>query len=266
MLAVRIQLESKNRKLSPLRYESTRSGRARPVPDGPRCSSTYVSIAATCPESCRFRSGGCYVQAGLTGPLSRRLDDEAGKLDGFDVMLREAESLDAAFGGGPVPQDGRRGGRDLRLHVGGDVSCEKGARVLAAAAARWLERGGGRVWTYTHRWLEIPRSSFGPIQALASVEAPEDLEKARALGYVPSVVVDSFPDGKGRAFSLPRAPGWRALPCPAETRGRSCVECRLCLDTDALYERRAAIAFSLHGTQRAKVRLPVTRQLGLFRD
>ena len=57
--------------------------------------------------------------------------------------------------------------------------------------------------------------------------------------------------------------GWRVLPCPAETRGRTCVQCRLCFDTEALAKRKLAIGFQLHGLGKNKVKLPVVRQQSL---
>lgn len=248
----RLLYASADRKLSPVELVP-HAGRPRPVPVGPFCAATYVSIAATCPTSCRFRDGACYVTAGFTALMARQLDAAAG--DGEDVARAEAELLDRAFSGGRVPQDGARGGRDLRLHVGGDVPSMFALQPLTWAVDDWKLRGGGAVWTYTHRWREIPRAEWGPISVLASCETEREMHAARRRGYVPAVVVERFPSR--RAFSFG---GLRVVPCPAETSAATCVTCRLCLDDSKLADRGLAIGFAVHGQHADKVRLPVVTE------
>lgn len=223
----------------------------RPKPGAPRVSATYVSIDKTCPASCPFKRSGCYVESGFTRVLGLRLDLDAIGLEPGEVAAAEAKLIDAAFRRG-VPQDGARGGRDLRLHVGGETPTPAGAHLLARAVARWGARGGGRAWTYTHRWGQIRREAFGPISTLASVETVEQASAAIARGYVPALVVPTFP--APRAFDV-GVPGWRAVPCPAELRpGRvTCASCRLCLDDAGLRQRRTMIAFAVHGGHPAGV-------------
>lgn len=263
---VRLHYASADRKLSPVRqepYDGPGLRTFRPVPAGPYCSATYASIEATCPSTCRFKRAGCYVRAGFTRKASDKLDEAARGIDPERVADVEVGLIDRAFGvdgvgrGAPIPQDGARGGRDLRMHIGGDVPSLAAAQRLAGAAKRWMERGGGRVWTYTHRWRPVARYAFGAISVLASVETVADARAADLRGFVPAMVVHAFPDD--RAF---RVDGLRlkVIPCPAETRGTdkvTCVTCRLCLDDGALRRRGAAIGFSLHGLQREHVQLPV---------
>lgn len=239
-----------NSKLAPVLFR--RSGSERLLrPLRPFVSVTYASVAVTCPDACPFKSGACYVQAGATKKLRvTTLDAAARGMSADDVIVREVLLIDGAFRGGPVPQDGARGGRDLRLHVGGDVGSEAGARLLAEAAVRWTLRGGGRVWTFTHLWREVPKDAFAGISVLASAETPEDIELARRDGYACAIVVDKFSSAK--AFSLPGTNA-KIIPCPAETRGTTCVECRFCLDADALLDRNVAIAFAAHGSGKKKV-------------
>jgi len=73
--------------------------------------------------------------------------------------------------------------------VGGDVEGEAGARLLAEAADRWRARGGGEVWTYTHRWREVPVGGVGAIAVLASCEDAAQVLEARQLGYAAALVV-----------------------------------------------------------------------------
>lgn len=245
---------SQDRKLSPV---EKRAGKLVNV--GPRVSSTYAAISATCTESCVFKSKGCFVQAGLTAKMARAQDEAARGYSSLGVMREEAALINGAYRDG-VPQDGGRdgqAGRDLRLHVGGDVGSADGAQLLADAARAWRARGGGVSWTYTHWWREVPRSAFGEINVLASVESTEEIEVAAAAGYPAAITVEAFPSR--RAFELPGS-SFRLIPCPAEVRGDAeervtCVSCRLCLDHDLLALKvPRAIAFEAHGPQAAKVR------------
>lgn len=254
-----IQVQTANPKL--------RRVRVVPVPDergkiwkrfvgvGPECVSTYVSIDATCPDSCTFKGNGCYAQAGQKHRTVGKLDRAGRRFSALEVSEGEAAALGALWQGG-VPQNGRRGGPDLRLHVAGDVSCRRGARALGDAVAALQARGLGTAWTYTHRWREIPRGAWGPILVLASCETVADAREAQRRGYAPALTVEAF--GSSRAWRV--APGLRAIPCPFEARGQkpTCVECRLCLDRDLL-RMGAAIVFAVHGSQAeaAKRRLRV---------
>lgn len=246
--AARFHAASANRKLAPVDLiQFPGQPRPRPIAQGPFASSTYVSIQSTCPDSCAFKRSGCFADSGFTKIAGEKMDAAARHRTPLEVIREEARLMRKAFRGGPIPQDGARGGRDLRLHVGGDVGTEEGARELGRAAGGWRARGGGSVWSYTHWWREVPRSAWGKhVSALASVESTRDFAAAAAQGYAPAIVVDHF-ESK-RAFV---AGGWRIIPCPAETSGAkrvTCVDCRLCFDGDGLLRRRSAIAFAVHGT------------------
>ena len=180
-LAARFIAAARNPKLGPVRYEEART-RRRACRTAIRVACTYVSTV-TCPETCRFKRSGCYAVAGFTKLLMNRLDAAAVGLSAEDIILQEIRRIDDAFGGGRVPQDGARGGRDLRLHVGGDVGSVASARMLAMAARRWRLRGGGTVWVTTHLWRVIPRRAWGEaISVLASVETPGEIGQARRRG------------------------------------------------------------------------------------
>lgn len=140
---------------------------------------------------------------------------------------------------------------------GGDVGSALGARLLAGAAGRWRERGGGAVSSFTHAWREVPREAWGPISGLASVERPEAIEAARAAGSAAAIVVDKF--ASDEAFSLSGS-NTKIVPCPAETRGETCVECRLCLDADKLAGRDVAIALEAHGPMARRAREALVQQ------
>jgi hypothetical protein len=112
----------------------------------------------------------------------------------------------------------------------------------------------GHFWRaakFTHAWREVPRDAWGSISVLASVEQLGDIEAARAAGYAVAIVVDEVPTDK--AFFRVGS-DTKIVPCPAETRGATCIECRLCLDDDKLARSNVAIAFEAHGPTARRVR------------
>jgi hypothetical protein len=197
------------------------------------------------------------------GVAIKRLDNYAktNRVSGLQANEMEADLI-SYYAAGGVPQDGARGGRDMRLHVGGDVAGDAGAALLGAAAGLYRLQGGGDVWLYTHRWGEVERAAFGPhIHVLASTETPQQAEKAIQRGYLPTMTVANFWSNK--AYNV--GGGIKVVPCPAQTKGKKCIECRLCFGR-TLGDGKV-IGFATHGRSAAKARtrLPVfnQRQLSL---
>jgi hypothetical protein len=245
-----------NPKLAPVDHVPARS-RDRPVPVGPFVSTVATPIGLTCPNTCPFKStagrlNGCYAEAGFTRFMNARMEAAAGGLSVKEIVAEVVRQVDAAFDGGPIPQDGAVGGRDLRLFTVGDVGSIEGARMVAAMATRWKQRGGGRVWAFTHWWRTIPRESWGPdISVLASVELPEDIAAAMEAGYAAAIVVPEFPSAK--AFAL-QGTSVRVIPCRYETDGITCAECGLCMDDQMLLTKNFAIGFEVHGQARNRAK------------
>ncbi len=205
-----------------------------------RSSNAKIGDAATthaaqvsCPDSCVFKDGGgCYAESGRQGKVvTSRLNEDAAAAgaSALDVARVEAKALDAM----PITI-----GRPLRLHTVGDCASDAAAVIVSAAAERYMERGGGPVWTYTHAWRDVARASWGRVSVLASCETAADVDVARARGYATALVVEEFESDRLND---------RVLPCPAQTRGRSCSDCRLCFNDAGLMERGYSIGFELHG-------------------
>jgi hypothetical protein len=214
-------------------------------------AATTHAAQVSCPSSCRFRDGGgCYAESGRQGMfVTRVLNDSARELraTALDVALAEAEAIDDMQ---VVP------GRPTRLHTVGDCPDDECARIVSAAAERYMQRGGGQVWTYTHAWRDVDRASWGKVSVLASCETPEHVFEARQRGYATALVVEEFPTHRRYAPGYPEIPafleageplGQDVLPCPAQTRDRSCSDCRLCFDDETLRRRGYSIGFELHG-------------------
>jgi hypothetical protein len=258
MRGVTFQKASCNAKLSKVLLKKHPNGRYQTTTQAPYVCSTYVSIQATCPPTCRFKDHGCYAQMGIQDVV-RRLDESAKGMTGLQVAQEEARTLDRAWPRG-IPQDGARGGRDLRLHVAGEFSGREAAATVGQAVERWRRRGGGQAWSYTHRWREIEPRDFGPALAvLASVETHEEVEQAIERGYMPLLAVRRF--YTKRAYRIPTA-GVKIIPCPAQTRDVKCIHCRLCFNRLA---KGSVIAVQLHGVGAgmAARRIPLYGQTSL---
>ncbi len=252
-----------NRKLAPVQMVANTTKRLRPVPSGPFVSSTYASISATCPSTCPFRANGCYVTEGFYSTMSKFLDANAVSKTPLEVIQEEGWAIEQFArkryrGESGIPQDGGKNGdkgRDLRLHVGGDIQDPESAAVLGNAAAVWKRYGGGRVWTYTHAWRAVRRAVWGEsVSVLASVESVPEIKKAMQAGYAAAIVLPALPGPKAW-----QRHGYTFIPCPAETSKKSgkqisCVECRLCMDADKLHARKAVIAFGAHGLGTGRIK------------
>lgn len=222
-----------------------------------KVSATYASTLASCPSACKLRRDGCYAESGRVGMVVHRLNKSAAGLRPEAVARQEAQVIRRAFSGQAVPQDGSRGGRDLRLHVSGDARTNRAANILGEAAKDWKSRGGGAVWTYTHAWKTVRRASWGKdVSVLASMEDPSLAQKAIETGYAPTLVVPSHPE-KGKSFRVEGSDVvW--ISCVEQTRGVACSECRLCMKADSLRARNMGIAFAAHGpTNKIKKHLKV---------
>lgn len=275
-------------------------------------AATYAA-QASCPSYCAFfNGGGCYAENGqIYSSVTKRLNDDAHatRATALDVARAEADAIDRL----PVLQCWDK---PIRLHTVGDCTTDETAQIVAAAAERYMQRGGGPAWCYTHAWRIVDRASWGRVSVLASCETPEQVELARARGYATALVVEQFatdrlhdhlgggggtPHHSGKRVSSegltaqsrssqsPRAaaescrtasptpsgvaasasalqldagalkgqrPGSVGapvtsaliLPCPQQTRGVSCTECRLCMNDAGVRTRGYSIGFEIHGT------------------
>lgn len=198
-------------------------------------AATTYAAQASCPSACVFRDGGgCYAESGQVGKfVTDPLNRAAGDPTPVEVANAEAEAIDA------LPQGT---GRPLRLHTVGDSPTDECARIVAAAGERYMARGGGPVWTYTHAWRDVSRASWGPVSVLASCETAQDVLEAQERGYATAVVVEDFPSARLYGSTI-----GDVLPCPAQTRHRTCTDCRLCMDDAGVRARGYSIGFEVHG-------------------
>ena len=225
-----------------------------------RAATTLVA-RQSCPTSCAFREKGCYAEYDNNRVHWDRITAGAAHKSPLQLAAAEAEAIDG------LPAD-----RDLRLHVAGDSTTIAGTQHIAAACARYMDRGrvplvirrGRRdpafrarrphVWAYTHAWREVPREAWGRVSILASCETADDVREAHARGYAAALVVSQF--DQDAAYEVD---GVKVVPCPQQTRDKTCTECRLCFNEARLRGAGLAIGFAIHGGGSAKAQKALRR-------
>lgn len=213
---------------------------------------TYASIKSTCSTTCPLNQNStCYAKNSFVGMVNARMNRRARQDSPLQLAKSEAKCIDESYNGGTVPTE-----RDLRLHISGDSRTILGTRIIAAAAKRWLKRGGRSVFTYTHSWAHVSRDNWGSVNVLASIESVDQVESVRAQGYAPALIVPEFANDK--AFTLPNCETV-FVPCPAQGKLQvHCSDCRLCMKSDWLYETNRGIAFSAHGIRKVDLKRHLT--------
>jgi len=208
-------------------------------------SATYAS-QDTCPVSCPLRGAGCYAETSFVGMITRRLN-RAPTDDVASIARDEASAIDTLSGTRP-----------MRLHVVGDCPTEESASIVSAAADAYRAKANQPVWAYTHAWRDVGRHHWGGVSVLASCERVDDAWQAMSRGYAAAVVV-----AKHESDRASMVDGLKVIPCPSQTRGQTCDQCRLCFDADALQARRAVIAFEAHGSGASKTRVALKGASGV---
>ena len=205
-------------------------------------SSTYASIDSSCPNTCALKNKGCYAQLSFVGIHTSKLN--SANLNSSTVARQEANLIKNAI-------ENKKNIRPLRLHVAGDCRTAFAAKTVSDAAKNW----NNPVWTYTHAWKTVSRSTWGKkISVLASVDNLLEIKQAFRKGYAPAVIVSKFPNGKKAFFN----DGYKFIPCPNQTHENiTCETCKLCWNDNKLKQLKAVIAFEAHGVKRKT--LPVVR-------
>lgn len=217
---------------------------------GKNVAATYASIESTCPSSCKLKNNGCYAQAGFVGIQNARLTraNEERSLSPTQIAKIEAHLIDKSFNGSHI-----KNATMLRIHVSGDVASRSGVKAIAKASGRYMARGGGRVWTYSHAWKNIPRSHWGKVSVLASVDSLREAHEAIAAGYAPAMAVPKFESHKAYLID-----GIKFIPCPAQTKDDvTCSDCKLCAKSEFLESTKTGILFEAHGVSKNKIKLRV---------
>ena len=200
-------------------------------------SATYVS-QKTCPDDCPFRNAGCYAEKGLMKLHTNRVNSSTKKSDTQkSIALEEASAIDSL----KVVEE-----RPLRIHVVGDCKTAQSANIVSKSAIRYQNKGGGKAWSYTHSWKNIPHKRWNGMSIFASVHNREDAIKAFKRGYTPALCEKTFKSEKTWKENID-GETYRFIPCPQQTgKSKNCVSCKLCFDSEKLNKIKAMIVFSEH--------------------
>ena len=205
-----------------------------------KLSATYAS-QITCPNSCVHKGISCYAESGLTGFTTRRVNRNSEGFEQLALAQLEAELIDKL-----------KAIRPLRVHVVGDCSTDESARIVGSAMVRYSQKHNQPAYTYTHAWRDVSVNSWLGASVLASCETVDDIKMARTRGYASTIVVQSHPEN-GKAYFQG---GELLVPCPAQTKESvTCDSCRLCFNSQKLFDRQATIAFAPEGNTGKKMRL-----------
>jgi hypothetical protein len=194
---------------------------------------TTHACSITCPSSCPLKDA-CYKHVGTQNYTSKSLDDHQRRLHQSHVTIarKEAKLIDNLT---------RQ--TDLRIHTVGDCKSAEAAKLVSGAAERFMERTGGKAYTYTHAWRDVPREAWGSVSVLASCETMSDVEQAWARGYAAAVVVNEHSD-----WHTYLSGQFRVMPCPKQTgKSANCKACRVCMRDSLLRKAKLVVAFAAHG-------------------
>lgn len=199
---------------------------------------TYRS-QSSCPLTCPLMGSGCYAenrgQGGRPSPFGMVDASTSQRLIiGTDYSTLTAELARI------------RAHSVVRFNVSGDYLDDTGQPDRAYIdATNHAARYGHVVLSYTHAWRILEPSWFEDgARPQASCDGPVDVTDALAAGWAP-VMVD--PDGRypqGRRIN-----DAVCVTCPYSTRGRQCVDCRLC----GRSARRSVVIFPAHGARKSRI-------------
>ena len=114
-----------------------------------------------------------------------------------------------------------------------------------------MANSGRRGFTYTHKPMTernasiVKRANKCGFTVNLSADTVAQADEYAAMGIAP--VVLTVPEDTRQNFTTPA--GNKVVICPAETRGVTCADCKLC----AWSERKAIIAFPAHGSRKNHV-------------
>lgn len=182
----------------------------------------------TCPDSCGFKSGGCYAwELFYLRILGEKIGDGRLKVR----TLKEAM-------GKRKPE-----GRIARHRVAGDIVGDVPETI---AEIKMIEAAGLTNIGYTHHWRA---EEAQPLKEYfrASCNTVEEAEEAISMGWAVTVAVH----GESVPKSLPLA-GQKAFLCPARkgVEGKkdiNCDSCRLCRVDERT--KNKIVMFETHGTK-----------------
>lgn len=185
-------------------------------------------IRKTC-NGCALLGNGCYAWASVSRGLPALFESKERNPERYK-MRRAVDHR-------------RRDAKMARIGAIGDPA-RVNRRELRAAIA-YIRKQELSVVGYTHFWRNEPRNGVLKHSLMASCNNVEETTEAFELGWRPAVVLPW--DHEGKFFEMPGHR--RGLVCPAQTKGVTCNDCRLCDPSHKVWEagKVEAIGFIDHG-------------------
>lgn len=203
-----------------------------------------VSNAAqdSCSDSCPYKSGGgCYAEYGPQRHWTSKLNEQQKEIGASPEEIAKAEASAISELTGKL---------DLRVHVVGDARTDEAARILSDAMRAHRAKSGKRAWSYTHGWREVASESWQSESVLASCETMDHVKQAHKKGWASALVVEKYK--QTTIYDL--GDGFKGIPCPATVRDdKQCVTCGICMNADALHDKKIVVLFEPHGSGKKKV-------------
>jgi len=205
---------------------------------------TTTSEKSTCPDSCPFKSKGCYAAGGPQNIHWQKVSNKERGTD-WDGFLSKVRNLHRGQlwrhnVSGDLPHDGN-----------GVIDCDKVFQLVGANKGR-------KGFTYTHHTLTD--SNLGVIKFAndsgftinASTENVEVADRVMSEHKIPAVAVVNSTESR-RFFHT--SSGRKVIVCPATIHDNvTCATCQLCSKAD----REFVIAFPAHGNAKKTVDSIVT--------
>lgn len=201
----------------------------------------YLS-SNSCPVQCPLY-GKCYKDQGNMGMFVHGYLDKAPIQHSVQMAHYAAERI-AALKNKALT-------RDLRLFGAGDAKSPVEARIIAKAAREFQVKSGRIAFGYTHAHLNgVKASDWKGVSMLASCETPEAAKRLMRQGWATAIVMPYFTHPTHKKFVYDGVAG---IPCPNQTRGITCTECRLCMRAEFLHKHKLAILFAAHSSNKKYV-------------
>lgn len=202
------------------------------------CDAVYVTTNS-CSKSCPLKNKGCYAENSYVGIIVNRLNKSSKNLTATQIARLESKAIVSAYTDQPK--------RNLRLHVSGDCKTIEGVKLINNAVKKWKNNSDKIAFSYTHSWDKIFRDQWSNVSMLASIDNVEQATAARENGYACALIVDKHSSNK--AYKIEGSDiTW--LPCPAQTKDKNCMECKICLDADKLFKNNMGVTFESHGSRK----------------
>jgi hypothetical protein len=208
----------------------------------------------TCPSYCPFKpyidpagqpvNGPCYANQGHAAFTTRKVNASS-VTDALAITKACMKEVRRVI----FPRT-KRERLNMRMDIVGDTPSDACAKVKGQTmkdyeALTLSEGNPKKAYVYFHSWPDVSLESWKGASVLASCETTEQVRQAKAKGYACALVVDKLQSDK--VYSID---GVKGFPCVYATRGITCDDCGMCLESERL--KRLDMVIFLEASSPAK--------------